>query len=192
MSEEYRQPEPGGLFTQPPPPIAAKPVQRLAAQSATEKEQRVLERFRTEGVVTCASMESDPHRGQATVRALRVAGHQIVTFKSDGVDCYRHDGYVVRIAVTEEMQAAYYLTSHWKQMAAFRREVDCYRCQHCRSGVELNIHHWCYDLFHEAIEDLSTYCETCHKRIHAHCTGSQMHFPRYVTTEVAEQLGWSK
>lgn len=195
MSEEYRTTEPpqreaGPLFQQPPSSPHKKPVQLQAPETAAEKERYVLVRLRTEGHVSCVSMDRDPHRGQATVRRLRELGYDIATVMFEGARHYRLDGFAQMVEVSDEMKKAYYQTDHWQMLSESRRVVDDYRCQHCRSAESLEVHHWCYELFAEAIEDLSTYCRTCHERFHGHITGSQIHFPRTVTPGIARRLGW--
>ena len=124
------------------------------------------------------------HRFSGPVNKLRDRGWHIVC--TDNV--YRVvGGGEGRVRVTDAMKAAYYLTDHWRAKRLERLEFDGFRCTQCKCRTDLHVHHWAYDLFDEAIEDLSTFCKTCHERMHEY-GNVNVHFPRYVTAEIAGRL----
>jgi len=132
-------------------------------------------------------------RAAAVIRDLRQMGHKIESFNVGEETFYRHVGYEKRVAVSDRMKAAYYETPHWRYMARLRREIDRFACTQCKSGEPLNVHHWCYNLFNENPRtELITFCETCHTEWHNALTGSRIHFPQFVSEEVAAKLGWSQ
>lgn len=62
----------------------------------------------------------------------------------------------------------YYLrTEHWKRTRRKRIEMDGFKCSSCGSPINLNVHHVTYDRIGcEDMEDLVTFCQTCHGRLH--------------------------
>ena len=91
------------------------------------------------------------------------------------------------IEVTDEMKAAYYETAHWNETRSQRLFKDGFTCRSCMSVTDLQVHHWVYELFEESIEDLMTLCRECHERFHSY-DSVKIHFPKYVTCEVANKL----
>ncbi len=55
---------------------------------------------------------------------------------------------------------------------------------------ELEVHHWRYELFAESVEEeLATFCATHHAAIHKFLgPRSDVHFPHYVTPEIAQRI----
>lgn len=131
------------------------------------------------------------HRFSASIRILRERGYSIAVERmEDHTSLHTLTGYTPMVQVTDEMQAAYYLTLHWQQRRLERKEFDGHRCCWCHStGVSspLHVHHWHYDLFNESLEDLMTLCETCHTNMHEN-NAVRVHFPRYVSQEIADRL----
>lgn len=126
-------------------------------------------------------------RFSASIQSLRIRGHEISTSRGvDGVHIFTWTRFIERVRVTEEMELAYYLSPHWKVKRRQRLEFDHW-CVHCKSIKRLEVHHWEYDLFNEGLEDLATYCESCHDWIHErqHVT---THFPHYVSAEIGARL----
>lgn len=152
---------------------------------------RVLEMLKR-GPCTSRELEKSKHRVQSVINELRQRGHVIETHRTRPFCTYEWKSYTPQVFVTPEMQASYYRTAHWKFIRAHRiAEADGYRCLRCGRGDNLQVHHWVYDLFEEDIDDLATYCNDCHETIHKQIAGSQVHFPRFVTPEMARRLGWS-
>jgi hypothetical protein len=148
---------------------------------------RVLRRL-TEGPVTKQELIKISHRFSAPIKTLRLQGHTIERIRQEDCnDIYVWRAFVPQTRVTREMQEAYYTTPHWKHTRQQRLEFDDFRCCHCRATSELQVHHWHYDLFAEAIEDLTTLCSICHTRIHENDLVA-VHFPRYVPQDIGQRL----
>lgn len=126
-------------------------------------------------------------RAAASIRVLRQAGWEIATERRNGLALYTLIGKKELVRVTEEMQASYYLTDHWRATRWKRMVFDGIRCIVCGATGELQVHHWKYDLFNESIEDLMTVCKPCHTRLHEY-ENVRVHFPRYVFEEIAQRL----
>ncbi len=126
------------------------------------------------------------HRFSIYVKTLREQGHQIESFSRGGRTKTRYVGFEERFDTTG-LKESYYQTAHWRRKRQERLEFDDYRCCHCRSTYELQVHHWCYDLFNEDIEDLSTLCRVCHEKLHAYEQVS-IAFPRSVDRQTYERL----
>lgn len=94
----------------------------------------------------------------------------------------------LRVAVTEPMKLAYYETEHWRRLAQRRRLHDGDRCVICHAMDELQVHHICYVLFDEHINDLMTVCRPHHEKIHQH---SRIKFPSGMTPDKVAMLGIS-
>lgn len=94
--------------------------------------------------------------------------------------------YPQRVAVTEQMKVAYYETEHWRSLSRSRRELDG-SCILCGATDELQVHHICYELFAEHIDDLMTVCKHHHEKIHIH---SRIKFPSGVSLTDALSLGF--
>lgn len=132
-------------------------------------------------------MEVGP-RPAAYINSLRQMGHVIESIRnSENLAVYSLLGFSPRVKVTDEMQAAYYETPHWKATRAKRLALDGFCCCHCDKDTDTQVHHWKYDLFAEQLCDLTTLCCECHERVHAY-DNVQCHFPRYVTRDIADKL----
>lgn len=140
------------------------------------------------GEVSSRDLIQITHRFSACIRNLVEQGYQIdVEKQEDGTSIHTLIAYTPLVKVTEEMKLAYYLTSHWHAKRFERMSLDDFRCCHCRKTETLQVHHWVYELFSEAIEDLVTLCDDCHGRIHEYdCV--KLHFPKYVSKETASQM----
>lgn len=62
-----------------------------------------------------------------------------------------------------------YYGSNWKLQRTACLQRDNYTCQQCGNIENIEVHHWepyrfCYD---NSLENLITFCELCHKEIHA-------------------------
>ncbi len=156
--------------------------------TASEKRAAMLERLRR-GPLSTVRAEVFIHRGQAVIRSLRQRGYDIRTERIDGVAMYVLYGFVAAVEVGPDLQDAYYQTDHWRGKSAERRRIDRHACTQCKARERLEVHHLRYELFGEdVLEDLRTLCEECHRREHAAIAGSQVHFPRFVTEEVARRI----
>lgn len=136
---------------------------------------------------TTLDLHSVGPRPAAYVRQLRVMGYRISTEKQDGIALYTLIGKVEMVEVTDELKAAYYTTPHWKEKRLERMRFDGFECKCCTAKSNLQVHHWCYDLFSESICDLLTVCDDCHTRIHSyenvHC-----HFPKSIEPWVYDRI----
>jgi hypothetical protein len=92
-----------------------------------------------------------------------------------------------KVRTTKAMQDAYYDSEHWELTRTKRYEFDGYRCVLCVAPChsELECHHFRYNLFAEAIDDLVTVCAEHHKMIHNNC---KLKFPTGIDLWVAERL----
>jgi hypothetical protein len=153
-------------------------------QSESEKAHEILQHLLKEPLST-TFVESNWHRGQAAIGVLRDEGHVIDTVQRQ----YVYRGYNPgRVKVSKELQSMYYTTSHWRAKAFERKQKDGFACTRCGSRVELETHHWKYDLFNESIDDLETFCHSCHEWIHGIVKGSSVHFPRWIDKAVADRI----
>lgn len=144
--------------------------------------------LREKSMNTVELQEAVGPRPAAYINQLRNMGYEIESSSDGSVALYVLKGFSPKVDVTDEMKAAYYASQHWRIKRAQRLSFDDYRCCNCkRLRHELQVHHWHYDLFNEDIEDLMTFCRRCHERIHEH-KNVQVHFPRYVTPEIAARL----
>jgi 5-methylcytosine-specific restriction endonuclease McrA len=120
------------------------------------------------------------------LRDLRSAGWVIEMRGKGRVWHYRWTGEIRKLErVTDEMQDAYYHTTHWRQISEQRRTFDCHECCRCKTDSQLEVHHFQYHLFEEEITDLMTLCTDCHKFVH-NCT--RVGFPQRVPDFVARRL----
>ena len=182
----------GGLFAAPRQSIERHKQTIPDNETSSGKRRRVLERLK-QGPMTCVQMEKIFHRGQAVVHTLRQRGHIIATVLVDGEPSYVWQKFEQTVQVSKTMQEAYYATPHWRYTARLRKEVDGWRCVQCKSSLELETHHWQYSLFKEDVQrDLITLCHVCHGATHEHISGSEVHFPRTVTLDIARILGWEQ
>jgi len=166
----------------------SEPYQRQKIRNEEGKRAEMLQRLSL-APLTTFDAERLVHRGQATIGSLRQDGHVIDLEKIDGVDCYVYRGKRTLIKVEPSLQELYYQTRHWHSVSAQRREKDSFTCQQCGSGEDLNVHHWRYRLFEESVlHDLMTLCRDCHRSVHEAVKGSQLHFPRTITEELAERI----
>lgn len=155
---------------------------------ASEKRQEMLARLLA-GPLSTFDAERLLHRGQATIHDLTMAGHDIALEAIDGVDHYVYRGYRPRVRVTRAMRDAYYTSRYWHEVSAARRSRDGHRCRQCSAAGDLEVHHWQYVLFGEDIDhDLLTLCVSCHARIHQCIAGSRVHFPRWITQDLAQRF----
>lgn len=175
----------GGLFAERQQVAPSAPTEQQKQVWATQADEllHMLQEAGDEGI-DAEDLIKWNHRYSAKVNQLRNRGWHI-----DGTDgIYRIvGGGETQVAVTQEMQDRYYLTDHWRAKRLERLEHDGFRCVQCKCRTDLHVHHWAYDLFDEAIEDLTTYCKTCHERMHEY-GNVNVHFPRYVTAEIAGRL----
>jgi hypothetical protein len=175
----------GGLFAE---------RQQVAPSAPTEQQKQVFKNQAQEllhmlqeageGGIPQPVLKKWNHRFSEPVGKLRNRGWHI-----DGTDgIYRIvGGGETQVAVTQEIQDRYYRTDHWRAKRLERLEFDGFRCTQCKCRTDLHVHHWAYDLFDESIEDLTTFCQTCHERMHGY-VNMQVHFPHYVTAEIAGRL----
>ena len=123
-------------------------------------------------------------RGAPQVQELRDMGHSIRSEKGG----YLYLGLAeVRVPVSDEMKARYYETLHWKERRRKRIAMDSGECCWCKRTDDLQVHHWCYDLFAESLLDLMTLCRECHEQLHSY-RGVKLAFPRWVSEQIAEQI----
>lgn len=168
--------------------VNAAPAPKPKIREASDKREKMLERLKAAPLSTFDA-ERLVHRGQAVIGSLRERGHIIELTEINGVPSYRYIGHEPRVKVTLDLQEAYYKTAHWRELARRRKEFDGFRCQECKSTQELETHHWRYELFREDLErDLITFCHDCHERVHRCAAGSEMHFPRSVSEEIANRI----
>ncbi len=153
-------------------------------QSESEKAQDILQRLLVEPLST-TYVESKWHRGQAAIGLLRDEGHVIDTVNRQYVYRGFNPG---RVKVSKDLQAMYYTTPHWRAKAIERKQKDGFACTRCGSRLELETHHWKYDLFNESINDLETFCRLCHEWMHSIVKGSSVHFPRWVEAAIANRI----
>jgi len=136
------------------------------------------------GKVCSTKLLDVTHRFSACIKNLRERGYVInVVKQDDGTSMHELVDYVAMVEVTDEWKAAYYLSEHWTQKRRDRLIFDDWKCCHCRSTSELQVHHWKYDLFNESIEDLVTLCNVCHERIHEY-NAVKLSFPSHVRPDV--------
>lgn len=127
------------------------------------------------------------HRFSAAKRVLVERGWTIDAVTIDGEVTWILGPYTPLVEVTDEMKAAYYSTEHWRTKRQERLRFDGFECIFCGFGMNLEVHHWKYDLFCERVEDLATSCAECHEWIHAN-EQIHIHFPHFVTPEIAAKL----
>lgn len=157
-------------------------ARNLASES--ESAQEILSCLKT-GPLGTSYVESRWHRGQAAIGRLRDEGHIIHTKQRT----YVYEGFQPgRVKVTRDLQELYYRTTHWKQTALARKQIDGFACTRCGSTSELETHHWTYNLFNESMDELETFCRGCHEWIHELVKGSSVHFPRYVDAKIADRI----
>lgn len=157
------------------------------SRRAENKTQQVL-RMLQEGPVSSVELLTVTHRFSACIHRLKERGYHIVVEKlEDGTSNHFLMAYTPLVEVTNEMKEQYYRTAHWSVKRRERMSFDSFQCRHCMATAELQVHHWKYDLFNEAIHDLVTLCKDCHTRIHEYESVST-HFPRFVTQDIADKL----
>lgn len=140
------------------------------------------------GPVSSTRLLKVTHRFSACVKVLRNRGYVIEVEKlEDGTSMHTLTDYVPTVEVTDDWKRDYYASQHWAEKRLERIRFDEFRCCHCRSTDALQVHHWRYDLFNEAIEDLVTLCDTCHERIHGY-SAVKLSFPSHVSATVHRQL----
>lgn len=123
------------------------------------------------------------------IHSLICEGHKIIRQPIDGVDHYVYVGRTKRVQVPKSLQEVYYASSEWKRVAAERKHRDDFSCRQCGATEDLETHHWRYPLFCENVQyDLITFCAACHQAIHEAIAGSRVHFPRFVTEELARRI----
>lgn len=128
------------------------------------------------------------HRFSACIHLLRQRGWEVREGRSDtGEPLWSLGSFVPRVDVTDDMKQAYYDSQHWKAKRQERLRFDDFSCCLCGMSVDLQVHHWRYDLFAEKLEDLATLCEMCHLSIHQN-ENIRIHFPHTVTPEIAEKM----
>lgn len=149
----------------------------------SRKKEEILNALRA-GDISCVDMELKWHRGQAVVGDLRKRGHIIHTIRG----AYHYEGFRGDMVKAKLLQEAYYQTEHWRRKALQRKLFDSLRCTQCHSTDSLETHHWRYDLFNEKMSDLTTLCKQCHEKMHESIKGSSVHFPAYITQEMAERI----
>lgn len=128
------------------------------------------------------------HRFSASVHKLRERGYVIEQDETvRGEILWRLLGLQERVKVTPEMKEAYYTSGHWRRTRSIRLAFDRRACVMCGVQLDLEVHHWQYDLFAEKQHDLSTLCEACHEWTHGNPNIS-IHFPHFVSPEVGAKL----
>lgn len=61
----------------------------------------------------------------------------------------------------------YLLTQHWKDIRLKKLASVDYKCEECKNGQELQVHHRTYiNICREKLKDLQVLCSTCHKKQH--------------------------
>lgn len=65
-----------------------------------------------------------------------------------------------------EDYAAYLLSPRWRSLRARVLDRDTRQCQDCGGRTALQVHHLRYRLGREQLEDLTTLCQSCHRRLH--------------------------
>ena len=116
-------------------------------------------------------------------------GHQIETVELSSGPHYVYCGFLPQEKVTRSLQEAYYRSPHWREVSCQRKQLDNFACVQCSGKRELETHHWRYELFNEdVLKDLVTLCQECHQKLHRTIAGSRVHFPRYVSVELADLL----
>lgn len=171
------------LFSKVNEQCTIEKTQPPKSEEHSRKLMEILEALKS-GPVSCVEVETRWHRGQAGIGELRSRGWNIDTVRG----FYYFVGFNGEMVNAKSLQAMYYQSSHWKQTANARKQMDGYRCVQCHSTSNLETHHWRYDLFNEQMEDLCTLCRSCHESIHNAISGSQVHFPRRVTQSVADRI----
>jgi hypothetical protein len=90
------------------------------------------------------------------------------------------------VAITPEVQDAYYETDHWRMMSQTRKLFDDNKCVLCHvTDADLQVHHVKYKLFSENISELMTLCKLHHKMIHEY---SKPKFPSGISAEHFEKI----
>lgn len=157
-----------------------------------QKMEILLNEFEQSGYITTYDAERMVHRGQAVVGEMRSRGHIIETTSvgEGGLVGYIYRGFVAGMKrVSKSIKEQYYKTPHWRRMAFLRKELDGFQCVQCKSRENLQTHHWRYNLFSENVQrDLITVCKPCHDILHMDISGSRVHFPRYVSSDLFEQI----
>lgn len=126
------------------------------------------------------------HRFSASIHELRNRGHHIEGRRTDdGTFEWLYSGFEPRVAVAAAEKQSYYLTAHWRAKRIERLDMDSYRCVQCHATDELEVHHWRYDLFAEQVQDLTTLCAVCHRKVH---DALAIHFPKHVSWAVKQRL----
>jgi len=153
------------------------------SEEYSQKKEEILKTLRA-GDISCVDMELKWHRGQAVIGDLRKRGHIIHTIRG----AYHYVGFRGDMVKAKVLQEAYYQSEHWRAKALQRKVFDNFRCTQCHATEELETHHWRYDLFNEKLRDLVTLCRQCHQDMHEMIKGSSVHFPAYVTQEMAKRI----
>jgi len=149
----------------------------------SRKKEEILEALRRHDI-SCIEIETRWHRGQAVIGDLRRRGHVIHTIRGS----YHYEGLREDMVKAKQLKELYYQTAHWRNKAKQRKEFDGWKCVQCHSTESLETHHWRYELFNEDLLDLVTLCEQCHRDMHDKVKGSSVHFPAYITQEMAERI----
>jgi 5-methylcytosine-specific restriction endonuclease McrA len=141
------------------------------------------------GPLSTFEADHSPHRGQTLICELRAEGYVINVVQIDGIGHYQLMGKETRVKIKREMQNAYYESEHWRGVARRRRELDGHCCVQCKTGGLLEVHHVRYRLFDENLhQDLHSLCPACHASLHDEISGSQVHFPRFVSEPIAQRI----
>jgi hypothetical protein len=192
MSDYYPDSPPGDLFAhftrREEPKSVVADMRKEGRPSTSEKRRRAVELLRT-APRSCEWLDVELYRGQAVVCELRKRGHIIDTVLISGVKHYRYVRKVDVVRVTPTMKECYYMTSHWRAIAAERKRMDGNRCCQCGATTSLHTHHWRYEFFRESLQhDLITLCASCHDAVHDAAKGSSIHFPETMHADDAERL----
>lgn len=148
----------------------------------------ILEMLKERCCTNSELIKATSHRFSSVLDVLRQRGHDIETEDlGEGAFRYHYRGYTPTVKVKPEWKDAYYHSGHWRMKRNARLALDAFTCSQCKSKSDLQVHHWTYDLFNEDLESLVTLCVTCHQRLHE-LKAVQIHFPRYVSSEIAERL----
>lgn len=167
---------------------AAAAPRRLHGRAA---EKLMLDTLRR-GPISTTAAEADVgvHRGQQVIGTLRASGIRIDTVRISGVLCYvLRDPTATLVKVPRSTHTQYCSLTHWKNVAADRKQFDGHRCVQCHSADKLEVHHWRYELFAEdVVRDLCTLCSRCHHQMTECLKGSGCHFPTHLTQELKDRI----
>lgn len=177
----------GELFQQRPKAV----IEKHKIPDATAKHQVLIDALSPPGSShsIAALRRSVYDRVETIAQSMRDAGHTIDTI--DGCYVYRSGPPSDWCRVPKRLDEAYRSTRHWRALSKKRIQLDgcCTQCKRTTPQVRLQCHHWRYRLFEEVlVEDLQTYCDSCHRRIHQDIKNSGVFFPKYLPQAVIDRI----